>query len=445
MGISLSILIASVGLMPTTAAPPALGLAEYPPFGGEVALRTMATGLTSPVALERAPDNSGRLFIVDQTGLIFVMMADGSVLPEPFLDVRSEMVALRPNYDERGLLGLAFHPDYSNNGKFYVYYSAPLRDGGPNGWDHTSHISEFRVSNNANVADPSTERIVMLVDEPQRNHNGGTLLFGPDDGLLYISLGDGGAANDVGIGHGPIGNGQDINVPLGKILRIDVDSADPYGIPEDNPFVGRDGMDEIYAYGLRNPYRMAFDMGGSHRLFIGDVGQNLYEEVDIGALGANYGWNIREGTHCFDPNDPNNSPPKCSEKGYFGEPLVPPVIEYSHPNVDSHAIGLVSVCGYVYRGTALPLLKGRFIFADWSNDFALPNGTLLVAKERPTGLWDIQRLNIMNSPNKRVNKYIMGFGQDSHGEIYLLTKEVLGPTGSSGVVYKLVRSPSGPR
>ncbi len=427
----------AIGLVAISHPRPAIS--QYPPVGAEVALKTMVTGLTAPVAMVPSPDKTGRMFIVDQTGLIWIMKPDGTVFKTPFLDVRSEMVSLRPGYDERGLLGLAFHPDFANNGKFYVYYSGPLRDGAPPGWDHTAHIAEFKVSNDPNVADPNSERTVMLVDEPQLNHNGGTLIFGPDDGYLYISLGDGGAANDQGLGHGPHGNGQDINVPLGKILRIDVDHGDPYAIPPDNPFVGKDGLDEIYAYGFRNPYRMAFDSEGSHRLFIGDVGQNLYEELDIGVLGGNFGWNIREGNHCFDPNNPNDPPPTCSDTGYFGEPLLFPVIEYSHPGVDDHAIGLVIVCGYVYHGSLLKNIRGRFVFGDWSTDFGAADGTLLVAKETPRGDWQVQKINIVNSPNKRINKFIMGFGQDNQGEIYVLAKTTLGPTGDTGVVYKMVK------
>ena len=293
-----------------------------PPVGNEVLdVELVAEGLTAPGLLREAPDGSGRLFVVDQAGLIRVIDADGTLLPEPFLDVRSRMVTLNAGFDERGLLGLDFHPDYATNGRFYVYYSAPLRAGAPAAFNHTSHVSEFTVSSDPNVADAGSEEVLLQVDQPQFNHNAGTVAFGPD-GYLYISLGDGGGGDDTGVGHVAGGNGQDIESNLlGSILRIDVDGGDPYAIPADNPFVGEDGLDEIYAYGVRNPYRFSFDMGGSNDLLVGDAGQELYEEVSLVELGGNYGWNVKEGTHCFDPDDPTNPPADCPDVGEMGEPL----------------------------------------------------------------------------------------------------------------------------
>ncbi|MDD2788311.1 PQQ-dependent sugar dehydrogenase, partial [Methanoculleus sp.] len=218
-----------------------------------VGLEFVTGGFTMPVALASPDDGTGRLFVADLPGVIRVIDAG---VNEPFLDITGRVVDLRTGYDERGLLGLAFHPKFRENGRFFVYYSAPLRDGAPEGWDHTSRVSEFAVST-PNRADPGSERMILEVDQPQANHNGGSIAFGPD-GYLYIPLGDGGGANDVGRGHPPGGNGQDIETLLGKILRIDVDGEKPYGIPADNPFVGREGRDEIYAYGLRNPWRTAF-------------------------------------------------------------------------------------------------------------------------------------------------------------------------------------------
>ncbi|MBM2832210.1 MAG: Glucose/arabinose dehydrogenase, beta-propeller fold [Dehalococcoidia bacterium] len=287
---------------------PATGPAA-PPEG--VGLKLVARGFASPVGLVPSPDNTGRLFVIDQIGTISVLNPDGAVLSEPFLDLRQRMVTLNARYDERGLLGLAFHPGFRQNGRLFVYCSAPLRAGGPAGWNHTSHISEFKVmASDWNKADPASERIILRVDQPQANHNGGELAFGPD-GFLYISLGDGGAANDIGAGHPPMGNGQDVTTLLGSILRIDVDGGNPYGIPADNPFVGRDGADEIFAFGLRNPFRMSFDKEGKHELFVGDVGQNLWEEVDIMVKGGNYGWNLKEGTNCFGPKNPGVSRRQC--------------------------------------------------------------------------------------------------------------------------------------
>jgi glucose/arabinose dehydrogenase len=205
-----------------------------------IGLELVAEGFTAPVRVVAAPDNSSRLFVVDQTGQIWVIARDGTLLQEPFLDIQDRLVELRQTYDERGLLGLAFHPAYAQNGRFFIYYSAPLRERAPQDFDHTSRISEFRVSpQNPNRADPGLERIILAVDQPQSNHNGGTLLFGPQDGLLYISLGDGGARNDAAPGHvadwyqfNEGGNGQDVTQNLlGSILRIDVNTGDPYAIP----------------------------------------------------------------------------------------------------------------------------------------------------------------------------------------------------------------------
>jgi glucose/arabinose dehydrogenase len=310
--------------------------------GGPAAgLRVVAEGLASPIALAEAPDGTGRLFIVDQIGLIRVLLPDGTLLSDPFLDVSTSMVALRTNFDERGLLGLAFHPQFASNGRFFVYYSAPLRPGAPTDFDHTARISEFTASPGANMADAGSERIILEVDQPQFNHNGGTLAFGPADGYLYISLGDGGGANDVGVGHvedwyaaNAGGNGQDVTETLlGNILRIDVDGGSPYAIPADNPFVGRDGRDEIWAYGLRNPYRMSFDMAPPHVLLAGDAGQLLAEEVNLIVRGGNYGWNVKEGLYCFNAAanlEPFDDCPDVVGAGHpdAGASLLPPVIAY---------------------------------------------------------------------------------------------------------------------
>jgi glucose/arabinose dehydrogenase len=409
------------------------------PVGGAVRLEQVAEGLTSPVTLVAPPDGSGRLFVVDQIGLVRVVSAAGELLAEPFLDLRDRIVTLMPDFDERGLLGLAFHPDYATNGRLFVYYSAPLREGGPAGWDHTSHVSEFRVSADPNRADPGSERVVLQIDEPQFNHNAGTVLFGPD-GYLYISVGDGGGANDVDLGHTPvIGNGQDLTNLLGKILRIDVDGAEPYAIPDDNPFVGTIGRDEIFAYGLRNPYRMSFDRGGDRDLLIADAGQNLWEEVNLGTSGANYGWNIKEGTHCFDPNNPDVSPEECRDTGYLlDDPLVDPVIEYQNHH-QPNGVGSAAVGGHVYRGAALPQFRGRYIFGDWSaHHFDEAEGVLLIARPRRQGLWDVAELRILDRPEGRLGQYVLGFGEYGTGELYVLATDNVGPAGTTGKVYRIV-------
>jgi glucose/arabinose dehydrogenase len=414
-----------------------------------VAVRLVAEGLTSPLTAMNPPDGTGRLFIVDQVGLIRIVTADGVLLPGPFLDLRAQIVPLMPDFDERGLLGLAFHPQYAQNGRFFVYYTVPLRPGGPEGFDHTGQISEFSVSaQDPNRADPASERILLQWDHPEFNHNGGTVAFGPD-GFLYISIGDGGGGNDVGLGHvedwyadNAGGNGQDITQNLlGNILRIDIDGGFPYAIPPDNPFVGAEGLDEIFAYGFRNPYRMSFDMGGSHSLFVGDAGQELWEEVDLVVKGGNYGWNVREGTHCFDAENPFVSPPFCPDAMPDGTPLLDPIIEYANTKNPEGGLGFVVVGGYVYRGDALPQFKGRYIFGDWSTP-AQPDGSVFVAKPRSNGLWHFRELRFTNTANGRLNHNILGFGQDAAGEVYVCGTQEVGPTGTTGKVFQLVRANS---
>ena len=424
-----------------------------------VGLRLVADGMTSPVALVSAGDGSGRRFVVDQVGLIRVLRPDGTLAPEPFLDLRSRIVPLMPGFDERGLLGLAFHPGYASNGRFFVYYSAPLRAGAPAGYDNTARVSEFRVSAaNPNRADPASERIVLQVDDPQFNHNGGTLLFGPDDGYLYISIGDGGGADDVGLGHvedwytaNEGGNGQDVqNNLFGDILRIDVDRGDPYAIPQDNPFTAApgcaDGCDETWAYGFRNPYRMSFDRGGNHDLFVGDAGQELWEEVSIAVKRGNFGWNVKEGTHCFSTDNPDESPSECPDTvgaphPRAGDPLIDPIIEYANHHQPG-GLGATVIGGHVYRGRALPQFSGRYVFGDWSREFEEPDGSLFVAQRRKKGLWKMQQLRVATSPTGRLGHYLLGFGQDPSGEMYALTTDQTGPSGTTGKVFRLVR-PSG--
>lgn len=409
-------------------------------FQPVIGLELVAEGLTAPLALKPSGDGSGRLFIMDQTGQIWIMNADGELLTEPFLDLSDRMVNLSSGYDEKGLLGLAFHPNYAENGKFYVYYSAPLREEAPADWNHTSHVSEFVVSeNNPTTADPDSERILMQIDQPQGNHNGGQIAFGPE-GYLYIPLGDGGAANDRGPGHNPeIGNGQDPTVLLGSILRIDVDNGDPYGIPDDNPFQGEQGREEIYAYGFRNPYNISFDSGGKHHLFAGDVGQNRWEEVDIVEKGGNYGWYIKEGSHCFNPQDPTAVVSECPARGPLGEPLMDPILEYKNANAPE-GLGLAVIGGIVYRGSALPSFQGRYIFGDWSESIQQPNGLLMAAAPPETegATWSFQQLQIASSENGALNRFLLSFGQDAEQELYILTSDATGPSGESGKVFKIV-------
>jgi len=421
-------------------------LAQKPPApsgGPTVDLEEIASGLVAPIGLVPSPDDTGRLFIVDQVGLVRVWTPESGLLPTPFLDIQAELIELMPEYDERGLLGLAFHPDYAENGRFFVFYNAPLSDGGPAGWDDTIVIGEYAVSDDPNVADPASEVVILEIDKPQFNHNGGTLLFG-GDGYLYISVGDGGGGNDVGEGHvedwypdNAGGNGQDLEANLmGSILRIDVDGSTPYAIPPDNPFVEGPGMDEVWAYGFRNPYRMEWD---GTALFVGDAGQGLWEEVSIVESGGNYGWNVKEGTHCFDAEDSEVIPPTCPSETDEGVPLIDPVIEYANAaNPDARGIGVVVVAGDVYRGTDLPQLEGDYIFGDFSTSPQVPDGTLLLAKPRENRLWKIQRLKVQGAPGGRFGHYLTGFGTDLDGEMYVLGKDVLGPTGDTGKVFRIV-------
>jgi glucose/arabinose dehydrogenase len=414
-----------------------------------VGLKVVATGFTSPIAIVSAFDGSGRLFIVDQVGVIRILTSGGTLLPEPFLDVRAKLAPLNPGFDERGLLGLAFHPQYASNGRFFVYYNAPRRLATHN---NTATFSEFRVSADPNRANPASERVFLQLDDPQSNHNGGTLAFGRD-GYLYMSIGDGGAANDCAFGHVEDwyadncgGNGQDVQQNLfGNILRIDVNGPMPYGIPSDNPFRAvtgcDDGCDEIFAYGFRNPYRFSFDME-SGDLMVGDAGQALFEEVSLVTKGGNYGWNVREGTHCFDAENnlvsPANCPAAVQSGVRRGDPLVDPVIEYRNGNNPAGGLGLAVVGGYFYHGRNLPQLRGRYVFGDWSRSFAAPNGSLFAATRRQGGLWRMQELIIANSPNGRINHFVLGFGQDPTGEVYVGATERSGPREATGKVFKLV-------
>jgi len=434
----------------------------------EVDLKLITDNLVSPIGLVALPNeenhgddhhggehhNAGhgkfsdnRLFVIDQIGKIWILDGHGNRLPVPFIDLTSKLVTLSPFYDERGLLGFAFHPNFKRNGKFYVYYNAPPRAGGPEAgstWDNLSVISEFKVSHsNPNLADMSSERRLLELDDPQSNHNGGTLAFGPDN-FLYISIGDGGAANDVAPGHvedwyaaNAGGNGQDIEANLfGNFLRIDVDHGSPYGIPWDNPFVGKPGKDEIFAYGFRNPFRFSFDMGGSHRLIAGDAGQNLYEEVDVVTKGGNYGWNVKEGRHCFDAANPLMEMASCPSVDNFGKPLIDPVIELNNTANPEGGKALTVIGGNIYRGHSIPQFEGKYIFGTFAQTFA-PDAELFVANPAGNTNWPYQEVALKSFPNDLGN-FLKGFGQDNKGEIYLTVSKDLGPSGTSGKVYKLI-------
>lgn len=345
--------------------------------------------LRRPIVLTHAGDGTNRVFIALQYGSILVMPNDQNVeKPKTFLDIESR-VAYKDKENEEGLLGFAFHPNYKKNGQFFLYYTS-AKD------PHTSIVSRFRVSKtDPNVADPDSEEELMRIKQPFWNHNGGAVAFGPD-GKLYIALGDGGSAND------PHENGQNLSTLLGSMLRIDVDCKDNgknYAIPKDNPFVGRKGArPEIWAYGLRNVWGMSFDQQGNH--WVGDVGQKIWEEIDLIVRGGNYGWNIREAKHPFGPK---GSPTR--------KDLIEPIWEYHHEISGKSITG-----GHVYRGKRAPQLTGCFLYADyvsgkiWALDYDLKNkkvraNYVLKAKSMP----------------------IISFGQDEMGESYM--------TDSFGMIY----------
>lgn len=426
-----------------------------------IGLEKIAGGFSSPMMIALPHDGSGRMAVVDQIGIVKMIGSDKKVSDTTFLDVRDRMVKLNPLYDERGLLSLAFHPDFRNNGRVFVYYSAPLRPGGPAGWSCTNRLSEFHVmAGNPDSVDMSSEKILLTVDKPFSNHNGGPLLFGPDDGYLYLALGDGGGADDTGTGHIPgTGNAQDEKTLLGKILRIDVDKAGEggknYAIPPDNPFAGTAGFaPEIYAMGLRNPAYASFDAGGNHILITAVAGQALFESVFIVDKGGNYGWNIREGTHCFNPAD-NTKPPAgpCPISGTRGEPLIGPVIETGHD------VGNTIVGGYIYRGGAMPDLTGHYIFGAWSTGFTQGDGSLMVSTPpeehvvsmypadvnditpQDNRMWTTREFRIPGNPSGRINMFVRGFGEDDNHELYVLTSMKSGPdpAAATGEIWKLVR------
>jgi glucose/arabinose dehydrogenase len=413
-------------------------------------LDLIADNLVSPLGVTESPDGTKRLFITDQVGKVWIVSPDKTKLPEPFLDLTGKMVNLNPGYDERGLLGFAFHPNYKSNGRFFIYYTAPPRSGGPVpgvNWNNTSRLAEYRVmSGNPNKADISSERIILDLDHPQSNHNGGGLAFGPD-GYLYLSTGDGGGSNDTAAGHvsdwyalNRGGNGQDVEANLlGDILRLDVNSGQPYGIPADNPFVGKPGKDEIYAFGFRNPYRFSFDMGGSRQLFVGDAGQLMYEEIDIVTKGGNYGWNVKEGTHCFHADSPRVERPSCPMTDNRGNLLINPVIELTNVNKPGGGVATTIIGGNVYRGKELPDYKGKYIFGIFSQTSGTPNGKIFKGVPSNSGLWSYEEISLINYPGS-LGQYLKGFGQSEDGEIYLTTSTVAGPSGTTGKVLKLINT-----
>ncbi len=342
----------------------------------------VAAGLSSPLDLQSAPGDRTRIFVVEQAGRIRVVRS-GAVVATPFLDLSARIAS----GGERGLLGLAFHPQYASNGRFFVNYTDRNGD---------THISEFRAPTpSGDTADAASERELMFVRQPFSNHNGGGLAFGPD-GFLYIGLGDGGSGGD------PQGNAQNLGTRLGKMLRIDVNGAAPFATPPDNPLVGRSGaLPEIWAYGLRNPWRFSFDRSTGD-LYIGDVGQGALEEIDVGLAsrrgGENYGWNTMEGSRCYSPTS------NCNQAG-----ITLPVLDYGRSD------GFSVTGGHVYRGCRMPGYAGTYFYADYGS--GMIRSFRLDAAGRPT---DPRDWTAALSGAGRTIRNPSSFGVDADGEVYIV-------------------------
>ncbi len=404
-----------------------------------IALEKLSDGYVAPVALAPFP-GSDDLVVVDQIGVAYLIDATGKRAEQPFLDVRSKLTELKAGFDERGLLDVAFHPKFPETPKVFAYYSGPLQDGAPEGWDHTSHLASYTVKGKA--ADLSSEKVLLKVDQPQFNHDSGKLVFGVD-GHLFVTLGDGGAASDAGKGHVPGGNAQDIEQLLGKVLRINIDEGDPYSVPQDNPFVGKPGRDEIYAWGLRNPWGVVVNPENDAELILADVGQDRYAEVNMIKKGGNYGWHIREGFDGFDAEKRRALGVDRPKVDKLGNALIDPVLIYknrNHPEFreDSDALGISITGGEVYSGKAIPELAGKYVFGDWSQTFVPGKGRLFVA-DRSGDKWTMNNLAVEGTPDGMLEgDYVTAFGKDRHGEVYVLTAGQAGFGGEKGAVHKIV-------
>jgi len=394
-----------------------------------VATEVVAEGFTSPVGTEVAP-GTGRRFVVDQPGRIYEVLDDGT---RTYFDLRDRVVDVG-GYTEQGLLGLAFHPDFASNGRLFVRYSAPRREGTPSDFSHTFVLAEYAVDPEAGQVSPGreAERALLELPQPQSNHNAGAVLFGPD-GLLYVATGDGGGAGDQGAGHVddwydalPGGNGQDVTENLlGSVLRIDVDREGddrPYGVPEDNPLVGGEGLDEQFAWGFRNPWRLSFvELSDGPALVAADVGQGAWEELDVVRAGGNYGWNVREGRHCYGAED-------CPTETPDGDSLIDPVYEYPH-EAESGPSGIAVIGGHRVPEDGVPALAGRYVFADWR-----AGGRLFVAN--PAGDdWPVEVIQVEDGRERL--PLVLAFGRDG-SDVYVCTSTEGQVTGSTGALQRLV-------
>jgi glucose/arabinose dehydrogenase len=419
-------------------------------------LQLLAQDLTAPVHLEELPDGTGRMLVVQQDGLVKVMERDGKVVPEPFLDLRGRMLPLANDFEERGLLGFALHPQFARNGRFVVAYAAPLRDSAPQNWNHTRRISEFTAKpGSVAPVDITSERVLLAQDWPSRKHNGGGLAFGPD-GMLFIGMGDSGASHGIGktvlweAFNVPAAGltwdqlAQDPHSLFGKILRIDVDRGFPgYAIPEGNPMNASQGRPEVWAWGFRNPYRLAFDGDGSGDLYVTAIAETLWEAAYRVRRPGNFGWPLMEGSHCVDRLVPRKPPAQCSSRGPAGEPLQMPVVEYANMQVN-HPDSTLGIKGVgtaltgvrMYRGAGIPHLRGKLVIADWSASFKQASGQLFAATPGPQGdpPWPMEKA-------VQADTRIISLAEDRSGEIYVLTHEGMGPFGNTGKVFRLVSQP----
>lgn len=387
-----------------------------------IQLNEVAAGFDAPLKAVTAPGIQGSIFVVEQTGdIVRVELSNGA--KSKFADVSNDLIL----GGERGLLGLAFHPDFATNGLFYTYQSEPRRASQDllvdystiNNPNHRSMITEYQASDPTCNSFINKTKTLLIIDQPQSNHNGGDLAFGPD-GFLYISIGDGGGAHDIGNGHGVLGNGRDNTNPLGSILRIDVDGSNSangrYGIPNDNPFIanGDIGVDEIFAYGFRNPFRISFDsMTGD--LYAGDVGQGDIEEIDRVVNGGNYGWNWKEGTFFFYHSLATSNYVSNTAPPGLPNDLIDPIAEYDHDD------GISVTGGYVYRGSQVPVLQGHYVFADFSRRLFYLDSNDTILEFQGSG----------------VAENVTSFGVDVDKELYVVTNDFGNLNGSGGKLYKI--------
>ncbi|GAB3041336.1 PQQ-dependent sugar dehydrogenase [Natronobiforma cellulositropha] len=459
----------------------------YFPEGPTVGVNPVAEGLIAPTDFDD-PEGSDYQYVADQTGEIWRIDEDGVDLEgDPFLDISDRMVAVGEefaggyadpdgDYDERGLLGVEFHPDYEENGRFVVNYSAPPDDETPDGWSHVQVIAEFEATDDES-ADPDSERRILEFQHPQYNHDSGPMAFGPD-GYLYVPMGDGGGGNDSDYGHvedwydeNEGGNGQDTTENLlGGVHRIDIDNegenGEPYAIPEDNPFaegeeLEGEGLEEYYAWGLRNPYGITFS--GDDRLIVADAGQVLYEAAYEIEKGGNYGWNVREGSHCFSTETPATPPEECPletpDDVRGGEPLIDPVVEYPQVH-EGQGVGIVIIGGHTYEDDTIEDLEGQYIFGDWTRDQGRqqPDGRVFAATpEDPADpderdefggrpredLWEMEEVRFAGSDDGDLHHFVRQFGRGADGEVYVLANRIGVPQGDTGVVFELVAEDEG--